>query len=449
VTAETIRHEFIETARIEQRFAALEVADPDMARLIKRVKRKPGALKRMKVAQAIEVGEWMLNSRDGRMIQAVKDALDVDHRTGVVNALSKAHATRAAFAFVEPVVRRTQALISAPDALDQVRGAWHSIELDADQLTTWCLQSGENAMAAVGLLATRHADVLMAALNDELDLDISEYLSRIESASRTVALVEVAKRYSGPLTVQVALVVSEERDPFVEWVGITEVSDEMLQASLNPSDQIRRLHNLAIFKLVEKGVIDPWRMTRETLTPAQRKALCLAAGRIGAWDVVNSVLSQWGAYTGTNTFSGGDISNLFLLPGNNAMTLKARLECYRFCSSSQILSAVQGAAREEVDAVITQLESGVECYESVDRFFSMSVRAESLNAVYMLRRLVRGEKAGVALRDCSQDVARIIVEELREMLGDNQAAWRTALSLGSDWVGTLDELATAAKTLAK
>lgn len=403
----------------------------------------------MKVAQAIEVGEWMLNSRDGHMIQAVKDALETDHRTGVVNALSQAHATRAAFAFVDPIVRRTEALLAAHDALDQVRGAWHSTELDAVQLSAWSLQSGENAMAAVGLLATRHADVLMAALNGEIDLDISEYLSRTESASRTVALVEVAKRYSGPLTVQVALVACEERDPFLEWAGITEVSDEMLQACLNPVDQLRRLHNLAIFKLVEKGVIDPWRMTRETLTVGQRKALCLAAGRIGAWDVVNAVLSQWGAYTGANTFTGGDLSNLFVMPGNNAMTLRARLECYRFCSSSQILSALQSATREEVDAVIAQLESGIECYESVDRFFSMSVRAESLNAVYMLRRLVRGEKAGVALRDCSEDVARIIVEELREMLGENQAAWRTALSLGGDWAGTLDELATAAKTLAK
>jgi len=449
VTTTAVQQAFIASSPLRNRLAAMEIADPDKARLIKRVLRKPGALRRMKVDQAVEVGLAMLETKNGAMIRAIQAALEVDSRRRVQNALGDAYSAPVRYESSKDVVALTTELISGPDAVDKIWQCWHSQTLDTDTLTNWMLEDPAHAIAGARLTAPDHVRVILETLYGRFNVDLSEYVTKLAGDNRKASIAEVAKSYRGPLTADVVVVAADERDPFEAWPGINEVSDEMLSACLAPQGAMQRLNDTAVFSFVEHGVVDAWRFTQLPMTTPQRRALCMAAGRAGAWDVVNTVLSQWVVYGGTSGFSGGDLSLLLQLPGHVALTSRARLECLRFCSSVQLLQYASSTSRADADMVVALLESDGPCYADARQVFNLDPRSGRGDGRYFMRQLIRGKHAGKALQMCSPTVAQIVVDELRGLIGDDAAVWRTALSLAADWAGTLDELATAAKTLAK
>jgi hypothetical protein len=445
----TLRNAVIAAAPFADRMTVLELADPDKARLMKRIIRKPAAVRRMKLDVAIDVMLAMADTRDGAVIEAARQALEVDKRRKLHEEVAERLREPAMINASSRVVARTEQLLMRDDALDIVRSSPDAIELDPLQLTSWMLQSPAHAFAGAPLKVADHAAIFEAATSGLIDISLLEYLKHVPRQFRNGVVAGLASRYRGPLTSDVLDVVTYEEHQFNGWKGITDVSDEMLAESLCLTSQSRAgLSNTAAFRLVGHGIVDPWRCIALPLNTAQRRALCIAAARIGEWDVVNSVLGQGGIYTSSMAFEGGDISMLLSQAGNERLSNRSRRECMRFCSTNQITTLSDGVLREHLDDIVTMFEGDEGCYAKVQDVFNQTIHKGTGSHTLILK-LLRGSHAGKALVSSSESVAAIIVEELISLVGSAPSVWRVIISLSENWVGSLDELAASSKTLAK
>lgn len=439
-------HEHVEHGKKHE---VLELLDGDLARLIKRVVRKPRSIKGLSVKDAVRVGEAMIETRSGVMLAACREARASDHRPGVRSGLEAAVTTRATHDFPEDVTRATLELLSDESCAQRLRSTRKEAELDTVILGEWMLQNESNTFDALHLDAAPCAMVLGEVLNGRHVLDVARFVQDLPYERREGVVAEVALHYRGPLTMDVMRVAARGRDQLGQWAGISGASDEMIQMCLDsPEANSARLSNVTVMRLVSNGIIDPWHMLEFELTPTQRAGLCMAAASIREWAVVNAVLCRWSVWSGSGRFSGGDLSTLLSMPGNEALVPRARRECMRFCSVSQLMWLVREKQRVNVEEMVSFLESETDRYCSDADFFSQDLREHEPGDREAMRLAVSGPLAGAALANASISVARVIREELTERMGDSMKRWRVALSLAQGWVGTLDELASAAVTIA-
>ncbi len=427
----------------------LELLDGDLARLIKRISRKPKSIRGLSVKDAVRVGEAMIATGSGKMLAACREARSFDVRRGVRTGLEAAVTTRATHDFQEETSRFTRELIEDENNIFRLGTQEKTAELDSVILGEWMLQNGENAFSALHLDAAPLGYVLCEVLNNRAAVDVVRFMREIPYERREEMVAEVAKIYQGPLTMDVMRVAARGRDQLGQWVGISEVSDEMIAVCLDSAEaKDARLNSTTVMRLVANGCLDPWRMLDFEMTGAQRASLCMAAAAVDEWAIVNVVLSRWSVWGSNTRFAGGDLSMLLSMAGSEALVAKARRECMRFCGTSQLMWLIRDKSRGAIPEVVAFLEQETDRYCSDVDFFSQELRANEPQDREVMRLAVSGPLAGAALANASLSVANVIREELAERMGDSLKRWKVAISMAPGWVGTLDELASATVTIA-
>lgn len=438
-----------DSAAPDQRLAALELWDPSAARAVKRLMKRPVALRNMKVSDAGRYLELMLESGSGKLITAAREAINADGRPSIQKFQDAAFKARVRGDWTEEMTAVTREALESPEPRTFVERFAREAELNAGMLGAWMREHPDNCMAAARIDCAPHADMVLLALADPeaFALDTEAYVQSMPFALREPVLQQVAARYCGPLTRQVAALASMLSVEFALWENISEADDAALLACVDGSWGAAA--TTGVFALVRIGVLDPWRFVSLNLNVTQRAALCWAAANVGEWDVVNAVLSQGGVYSSARTFAGGDLSNLLFMAGASRMNDRARRECMRYCSASQLVSLSEPRSGVSIEEVVRFVEEVDERYCDDRSLVAHQVRSGVRNEVKLMAALVHGRLAAAALMHASEPVAAILHDELQDMLGDDNKLWRTALSLANGWVGTLDELVTATKALVK
>jgi hypothetical protein len=428
-----------EAARPEGKLGAMTLWDPDLARLCKRVLRRPESLKPMRARDAVRVLEVLAASGSGRLVHAARQALIHDQRRSVIALAETLNSAVVRGDFTEEVTERTERLLSSEDLENAIAMLHAHVELDSDVLYKWAVENPDDAGLIARLRYAPNSLILLAGLRGEAQVDVKKYVAALPAERRGSCVEEVAATYVGPLTAQIVEMSVLTTTDLSAWRGITEVSDETLAGCLQGS--IGNINAHAVLRLISTGALDPWRVLGGDLTRSQRAALAIAAGSVGDWEAVNTVLARGAVYTKTSGFTAGDLSNLLTMKGSERLSRRSVRECLRFCSAGQMLAYGRDPANFElIEAFLTEEQ---ERYCDDAALARQELRDRDVRETALMRRLVRGRVGAVALNDSSPSVAKVVYEELESRIGDDPDRWKVALSLGKNWAGTLEELADA------
>ena len=416
----------------------LEVCDLELARLVKRVRRHPGAMHRMKVVEAHRVAEYLLGTGVDADVVVARDALGRDKRVAMADIRTSARARQ--ILDEDAIAARLDGRKQLDAAtLEEIRewSSYHYIE--PHSLLEWCVEDADRAMAVAHIELLDRRAVVMRVLDGTLTMSINGFLAASRLSPYQVRQVlNLRDHYTGALTNDLLDLIAEHQVDPLEWT-FSSADDDVVLRCVRRSGTDQGLSPYLCISLYENGLMDGWLLDGETLDGNQRNAAALAAAQKRDFSLVNALLAKH-AFNGTQRNYRYDISDLLSGTSAEHLSTRAVVECAQHASGDQLLRWAQHAMQRDIDAVSVMLAS-----DGCDKVLEWmgNPRMLATGARRLVEALVRGQACGAALRTSSTVVGGVIAEILLAEIGNDVALCRMVLSLGENWSGTLDELIAA------
>jgi hypothetical protein len=431
----TVAKHVLQLSETKEKDQMLEVCDLALARLVKRVRRRPGALGRMRVADATLAAEYLLGTGADADVVTARDALGRDTRTAMKD-LRHAAARRQIVDEGALAARLETRRLLDEVSLETVR-EWSAYQsIDAHALLEWCLEDADRALAAAHLDVLDRRMVVLGVLDGTLPMSITGFLqaSRLSNYNVRHAL-NLRELYTGELTNELLDLLVEHQVPASEW-SFSNVSQDVVLRCVRRLGADQAIDERLCVVLYEQGLVDGWLLAAEHLTEQQRNSAALAAAQKRDFGLVNTLLAKQVMHGSSRSYR-YDISELLSEWSVHHLSLNAVVECAQYANGDQLLRWAQNATIETIDAVAAMLarDGGEQVLEWAGGPRMITPRSRRL-----IEALVQSEACGKALRTTSDPVAGVVADVLASRVGTNVALWRMVLSLGEHWVGNLDEL---------